>query len=250
MRFDLGGRVALITGAGRGIGLGVARALGEHGATVLVNDVDPDRAEQATAELDRAGVTAHATAFDVTAHDAAGEAIAAAVRAHGSVDVLVNNAGVPEGMAVGPFRDSEPEQWDPLLILNTRAVMSCCHHVLQTMRERGHGRIITVSSGAGTQGTALGVAAYGAGKGGAISFMRNLALEEASSGITANTIALGLMDNVAADEGMLASIARQVPVGRLGSSQDVGALCVYLASDEAAWMTGQTIGLNGGSGTT
>ncbi len=115
---------------------------------------------------------------------------------------------------------------------------------------RGHGRIVTISSGAGTAGVGLGVAAYGAGKGGAISFMRNLALEEASAGITVNTVALGLMDNVAADEGMLASIARSVPVRRLGTPADVGALCVYLASDEAAWMTGQTIELNGGSSTT
>lgn len=250
MRFDLGGRVALITGAGRGIGLGIARALGEHGVTVLVNDLDAVRAQHAATELADGGVSAHVLAFDVTDHDAASAAIAAAIDAHGPVDVLVNNAGVPEAMAVGPFRDSTPEQWDALLALNTRAVLSCCHHVLGAMRGRGHGRIITISSGAGTQGTALGVAAYGAGKGGAISFMRNLALEEARSGITANSIALGLMDNVATDAGMLASIARQVPVGRLGSPQDVGALCVYLASDEASWMTGQTICLNGGSGTT
>lgn len=249
MRYDLGGRVALVTGAGQGIGVGIARALGEQGATVLVNDLDPERASGTATELTRAGSAAHPVAFDVTDHDAAGAAISAAAGEHGPVDVLVNNAGVPAGMAIGPFRDSDPADWEPLLALNTRGVMTCCRHVLASMRELQHGRIITISSGAGTQGVALGVAAYGAGKGGAISFMRNLALEEARSGITANSIALGLMDNVALDEGFLAAAARSVPVGRLGSPDDVGALCVYLASDEASWITGQTIELNGGSST-
>jgi NAD(P)-dependent dehydrogenase (short-subunit alcohol dehydrogenase family) len=247
--FDLGGRVALVTGAGQGIGVGIARALADHGARVLVNDLDPARAEHASDGLRRAGATAHAVPFDVTDHDAAGAAIGEAAAQHGPIDVLVNNAGVPPGMAVGPFRDSDPADWEPLLSLNTRGVMTCCRHVLGPMRERGHGRIITISSGAGSQGVALGVAAYGAGKGGAISFMRNLALEEARSGITANSVALGLMDNVDLDGSMLTAIARTVPVGRLGSPDDVGALCVYLASDEAAWMTGQTLELNGGSAT-
>jgi NAD(P)-dependent dehydrogenase (short-subunit alcohol dehydrogenase family) len=249
MRFDLGGRVALVTGAGQGIGVGIARALADHGAAVVVNDLDPDRAEHAVAGLRRAGATARAVPFDVTDHDAAGAAISAAAAEHGPIDILVNNAGVPPGMAVGPFRDSDPAEWEPLLSLNTRGVMTCCRHVLGPMRERGHGRIITISSGAGSQGVALGVAAYGAGKGGAISFMRNLALEEARAGITANSVALGLMDNVDLDGSMLTAIARTLPVGRLGSPDDVGALCVYLASDEAAWMTGQTLELNGGSAT-
>ena len=108
--------------------------------------------------------------------------------------------------------------------------------------------MITISSGAGTSGVPIGVAAYGAGKGGGLGFMRNLALEVAQSGVTANSIALGLMNNVS--EEMLPILTKTIPVGRAGDPDEIGACCVYLASDEAGWMTGQTIQLNGGSVTT
>jgi NAD(P)-dependent dehydrogenase (short-subunit alcohol dehydrogenase family) len=127
--------------------------------------------------------------------------------------------------------------------------MNCVHTVVHGMCERGYGRIITISSGAGTVGISLGVSAYGAGKGGAISFMRHLAMEVAKDGVTANTVALGLIDNHA-DPSITAHLAKSVPVGQLGRPEDVAPLCVYLASKEAAWMTGQTLQLNGGNVTT
>jgi 3-oxoacyl-[acyl-carrier protein] reductase len=114
------------------------------------------------------------------------------------------------------------------------------------MCERGFGRVITISSGAGLVGIPIGVSLYGAGKGGAIAFMRHLAMELASKGITANTLALGLM-NHAGDEDTTRVLAQAIPVGRLGTPEDVGAAVAFLASDEASWLTGQTIGLNGGS---
>jgi NAD(P)-dependent dehydrogenase (short-subunit alcohol dehydrogenase family) len=120
--------------------------------------------------------------------------------------------------------------------------------VIGTMVERGWGRVITISSGAGTIGIPIGVSTYGAGKGGAIAFMRHLAVENARLGVTANTVALGLMQPGSEDS--TAALARQIPVGRTGRPDDVGPLCVYLASDEASWITGQTIELNGGSVTT
>ena len=236
--FDLSGKRALVTGGGQGVGEGIVRALAAHGATVAVNDLHADRAAAVADSV--AGAVA--APFDVTD----GEAVAAGAVAIGPIDILVNNAGVPEGMGVGPFADMDPEAWAKYVDLNLYGVLYCCHAVIGGMRERGWGRIVTISSGAGVTGINLGVSLYGAGKGGAIAFMRHLAVENARSGVTANTLALGLMDNKA-DREVTEHLARSVPVGRLGRPEDVGAAVVYLASDEASWMTAQTINLDGGA---
>jgi NAD(P)-dependent dehydrogenase (short-subunit alcohol dehydrogenase family) len=133
--------------------------------------------------------------------------------------------------------------------VNLYGVINCSRAVINGMCERGHGRIVTISSGAGTVGLNLGVSPYAAGKGGGLSFMRHLALETARYGITANTLAIGMIDNHA-DPSVTAHLAKQIPVGRLGRADDIAALCLYLASDEASWITGQTIEMNGGSVTT
>ncbi len=146
------------------------------------------------------------------------------------------------------FRETEPADWGPYIDINLYGVMNCCKAVIDGMCERRFGRVITISSGAGTAGVGIGVSAYGAGKGGGLAFMRSLALEVASDGVTANSLALGLMNNV--PEETVPGLAGSVPVGRLGSPDDIASCCVYLASDEASWMTGQTIQLNGGSVTT
>lgn len=236
--FDLGGRRALVTGAGQGVGEGIARALAEHGAVVAVNDLRPQRAEAVAASIGGAV----AAPFDVT--DA--EAVAAGVGAVGPIDILVNNAGVPVGMGVTPFAEMDPGEWARYVDLNLYGVLNCCHAVITGMRERGWGRIVTISSGAGVTGVNLGVSLYGAAKGGAIAFLRHLAVENARAGITANTIALGLIGSDQNRE-VTERLARSVPVGRLGTPADVGAAVVYVASEEAAWLTAQTINLDGGS---
>ena len=210
---------------------------------MLVNDVVPDRADEVAASL---GGDAKPVPFDVTDL----EAVAAAVDTAGPIDVLVNNAGNggTEAMLPGRFVDTVPDQWQGPLDVNLHGVLHCCHAVLPGMVDRGHGRIITISSAAGTHGVGLGFAPYSVGKGGSLSLMRSLALEHGRDGITANSVALGIMDSVRAETAK--ALAGTVPVGRLGSPDDVGPLCAYLASDEAAWITGQTIGLNGGSFTT
>ena len=236
--FDLSGKRALVTGGGQGVGEGIVAALAAHGATVAVNDLHADRA---TAVADSVP-GAVAAPFDVTD----GQAVAAARAGLGPIDLLVNNAGVPEGMGIGPFAEMDPADWAQYVDLNLYGVLHCCHAVIGGMRERGWGRIITISSGAGVSGINLGVSLYGAGKGGAIAFMRHLAVENARSGVTANCLALGLMDNKTNRE-VTEHLARSVPVGRLGQPADVGAAVVYLASEEASWMTAQTINLDGGS---
>lgn len=243
--FDLTGRTALVTGAGRGVGFGIAAALLERGAQVWVNDLVTERAEVAAAQL---GEGAHPVAFDVADEIAVDHAI----RAVGQVDILVNNAGIPPTMRAVQFREMNRHEWNAYIDVNLYGILNCVKATVDGMCERGWGRVITISSGAGTHGQNIGVALYAAGKGAGISFMRHLAMECARKGVTANTLALGMMErepSAQSDESstVTAGLTRAIPIGRLGRPEDVGYACVYLASDEASWITGQTIALNGGS---
>ncbi len=246
--FDLTGRVALVTGAGQGVGAGIARQLASQGAAVAVNDLHLDRSETTVAAITDAGGRASGIAFDVSDYESVVASVKTIEAQLGPIDVLVNNAGVPANMALVKFRETQPADWVPYIDVNLYGVLNCCKAVIEGMCERGFGRVITISSGAGTMGVAIGVSAYGAGKGGGLGFMRNLALEVARDGVTVNSLALGLMNNVPAEA--VPTIAPTVPVGRLGDPDEIGACCVYLASNEAGWMTGQTIQLNGVSVTT
>ncbi len=244
--FDLTGRVALVTGAGQSVGAGIARTLADRGAAVAVNDLVPERASDVADAITRAGGRAEAAAFDVTDPQAVERGMEKLVAALGPVDVLVNNAGVPAGMNLVKFREMPTEEWEKYVDLNLYGVLHCTRSVIDGMCERGFGRVVTISSGAGQTGIGIGVALYGAGKGAAISFMRHLAMEVSRNGVTANSLALGLMKNPQEDA-TVAALAASVPVGRLGTPEDVGAAVAFLASDEAGWITGQTIGVNGGS---
>jgi len=244
--FDLTGKVALVTGAGRGVGEGIAHALAEHGAHVAVNDIVGGRAQSVADAIVAVGGSASVAPFDVTDLGS----VQAAVSELGHVDILVNNAGTggAEPMTVEPFRAMDPRDWEGPIRVNLYGVLNCCKAVIDNMCAGGWGRIITISSGAGTAGVAIGVSPYSAGKGGGISFTRTLALEVARHGVTANTIAVGLMAQQ--DPAVTEALARAIPVGRTGEPRDIGAACVWLASDEAAWVTAQTIEVNGGSVTT
>lgn len=247
--FDLSGRTALVTGAGQGVGAGIARMLAACGAKVAVNDLRAVRAMETVQSIVAAGGRAQTAVFDVADYAAVRTNVERLEATFGAFDILVNNAGIPEGMGIKPFRETEPEAWRPYIDVNLYGVLNCCRAVINGMVERRFGRIVTISSGAGTVGLALGVSPYAAGKGGGIAFMRHLALENASTGVTANTVALGLINNQHSPQAT-AHLAKTIPVGRLGEPEDVGALCVYLASNEASWMTGQTLQINGGSVTT
>ncbi len=251
MELDLSGRRALVTGAGQGVGLAIAAALAASGATVLVNDLDADRADAAVEQLAVAGGDVSAAVFDVTDP----HAVDAAVARSGHVDVLVNNAG-NAGVAGfgerGPFSESDPADWEPFLRVNLYGPLHCCRAVLPRMVSVGWGRLITIVSDAGRHGDP-GNAAYSAAKAGAAGLTRALARENGRFGITANNISLGTMRTSAteplwSDPG--SDLARQVLRGyairRPGDPDEAGALVVFLASDHAAWITGQTLPLNGG----
>lgn len=246
--FDLTGRLALVTGAGQGIGAGIASHLAAQGARVLVNDLVGDRADATVAVIRAAGGNADPLPFDVTDR----EAVQAALALH-AVDIVVNNAGNAgaETMQPAPFREMPPERWAAPIDVNLHGVLHTTHAVLGGMCERRFGRLITIASGAGTVGLAIGVSTYGAAKAGAISFMRHMALENAALGVTANSLALGLMEmEEINDPALIEKLARTIPCQRLGTGDDIGPACVWLASDEAAWVTGQTIQVNGGGVTT
>src|SRR5262249_30811469 len=146
------------------------------------------------------------------------------------VDILVNNAGIPAAMRVAKFTDLPPEEWHHYVDLNLYGSLKCIHGVLPGMIERGWGRIVQISSGAGQAGSPMGISLYGASKSGIEGAIRHLAQELAPTGVTANAIALGLM-------GPGEHLARRVPVGRLGTPADAGAAVVYVSSPEAAWLT-------------
>ena len=248
--FDLTGKVALVTGAGQSIGVGIATTLAEAGAAVAVNDLVAERAEATAALIRQQGGTAFVAPFDVTDYDAVFAAVATIEAELGPVDVLVNNAGIAEGAGAKFFLDDEatPEYWEKWVDLNLYGVMYTCKAIVPGMVERGFGRVVTISSGAGTQGLAIGMSAYAAGKGGAIGFMRHLAMETAKSGVTANSLALGMMENNA-ERLPAETIPKLNPIGRLGTGRDVGTTVVWLAA-EGSWITGQTILVNGGSTST
>ena len=244
--FDLGGRVALVTGAGQGVGAGVAGSLAAQGATVAVNDLHADRAAATVDAVTAAGGTAVVAAFDVTDAAAVDEAIGALEADVGPVDILVNNAGIPAGMAMVRFAELDPDDWAQYVDLNLYGVLHCTRAVLDGMVDRGWGRIVVISSDAAQVGAQFGISLYGAAKSAALGWMRHLAQEAARSGVTVNALALGLMAG-ADGSAETDAVARTIPVGRLGEPADVGAAVVYLASEEASWTTGQTIGVNGGS---
>ncbi len=245
--FDLTGKLALVTGSGQGVGTGIARVLIEAGAHVLVNDLVPERAESA-AELLGPGATP--LPFNVADSDA----VDAAVASCGPIDILVNNAGIPPSMRAVKFRSLLRQDWGQYFDVNLYGVLNCVHATIDGMCDRNWGRVITISSGSGLHGQNIGVSLYAAGKGAGISFMRHLAIECARDGVTANTLALGLMVRPEVPGGedsrtVTAKLAGSIPVGRLGTGDDIGYACAYLASNEASWLTGQTISLNGGSTT-
>jgi len=240
-------RTALVTGAGQGMGLGVARRLAADGNAVFVNDVDPQKAEQAAAEIRSVGGEAHAAPFDVTDYAAVLAATQDLAARTGGIDILVNNAGNAGTQQTHQvaFKDMPPSEWSWYLDVNLYGVMHCTKAVLERMCERRWGRVITISSEAGRAGLDIGVSVYGVAKAGAAHLMRHVAREVGPDGVTANVVSLGLMDNVP-DE-FAAPILRTIPARRLGTPADVGAAVSYLASDEASWVTGQTLVVNGGS---
>jgi NAD(P)-dependent dehydrogenase (short-subunit alcohol dehydrogenase family) len=247
------GRVALVTGAGPNNGHAIVVALAEAGADVAISDLNPTHAERGANSVTAAGRRATAVPFDITDLEAVRAGVAQAERDLGPIDILVNNAGTIEprdgmsGGQMGPFVDSDPAIWHRWIDLNLYGSLHCVHAVLRGMVERGWGRVVQISSAAGARGTAGGTSTYGAGKAAIEGALRHIAIENATTGVTVNSIALGAIASPdAISSPSLDALRAAVPVGRTGRPDEVAGAVVWLASEVGGWVTAQTIHVNGG----
>ena len=240
--FDLTGRCALITGASGGIGAAITRALHGAGATVALSGTREAPLQELAAEL---GARAHVLPCDLSDGQAVEALPKRAAEAMGGLDILVNNAGITRDQIFMRMSDGD---WQSVLDVNLTAAMRLCRAVMRPMMKARHGRIVNISSIVGATGNA-GQANYAAAKAGLIGLTKSIAAEVASRGITANAVAPGFIATAMTDkltEDQKARINTQIPAGRMGTPEEIAAAVLYLASDEAAYVTGATLHVNGG----
>jgi 3-oxoacyl-[acyl-carrier protein] reductase len=241
---ELAGRIAIVTGASRGIGRAIALRLAAQGAHVVAA-ARGEHARPIADEIVAAGGAAEAVALDVTEAGAPEKLVAATMERRGRIDILVNNAGIARDQLMLRMKR---EDWDAVLATNLTAAFALTQAVLKPMiRQRG-GRIVCISSVVGQSGNA-GQANYAASKAGVIGFAKAVALEVASRGITVNVVAPGLIETDmtrAMTDGAREEWASRIPLRRLGTPDDVASAVCYLASDEASYITGQVLAVNGG----
>jgi 3-oxoacyl-[acyl-carrier protein] reductase len=241
---DLTGKVALVTGASRGIGAAIAKGLAAQGATVVAG-ARGENAKQNVAEIVAKGGKAEAATLDVTDPAAVDTVVKDALGRHARIDILVNNAGIARDQLMMRMKRDD---WDAVIATNLTAAYTCTQAVLRPMIKQRGGRIIVISSVVGQMGNA-GQVNYAASKAGLIGMAKALAREVASRGITVNVVAPGMIDTdmtKALTESASGNWALQIPLGRLGTPEDVAHTVCFLASDEAAYITGQVIAVNGG----
>lgn len=240
----LEGRKAMVTGGAQGIGAAIAERLAAEGANVVIGDLKVDGAGEVA---DRIGGSAGS--LDVTS----AEGVAEFVAEHGPFEILVNNAGTDE---FGFFTQTTPEQWGRVMAVNLGGVFACTHAVLPAMQEAGYGRIVSIASEAGRVGS-KGSAVYSAAKGAVISFMKVIARENARYAITANSIAPGPIETPLLmqatefgemGEKLIQTMRDSTQMKRLGTPEEVAAAAAFLASDDASFVTGETLGVSGGLG--
>lgn len=244
--FDLTGRVAVVTGSSRGIGRAIAQALAAQGASVVVNyAINEEAARQVVDAISAAGGTAMAVQADVSKAEQAAALMDAAIRAYGRLDILVNNAGITRDTLI--LRMSE-EDWDIVLNTNLKGAFHCMKAAIKPMMRQRYGRIISISSVSGIAGNA-GQANYAAAKAGLIGLSKSVARELASRNITVNVIAPGLISTdltASLPAELIAAGVQRTPLGRMGTPQEIAAAAVFLASEEAGFITGQVLVVDGG----
>lgn len=246
---ELNGKVAIVTGSGRGIGEGIALAFGREGANVIVMERNFENAQRVVKKIEAAGGRAMAFEADVTKKKTLDAMVAATVERFGAIDILVNNAGIESSPAL--TQDMTEEQWDKVLGVNLKGVFLCCQAVLPQMIKQNSGRIIQIASTAAIRMTFFGSIDYTASKHGVVGLSHHLAWEVADHHITVNTICPGgvltpLMEEGTTPEYRSMTAKRLIPLGRVCTPDEIGQAAVFFASDRAAMITGQVLAVDGG----
>ena len=246
---DLEGKVALVTGAGGGIGKGIVRALAEAGADVVLADLNKDAADRAAEGVSTGGAETLAVEADVTCPSSVADMVDAALSWGGQIDILVNNAGVE---IIRPIFEISESDWDATLDVNLKGAWLCCQAVAEAMVEAGTGgRLINIGSIL-AQTPARGEPHYAASKAGILMLTKSLALDLATHGITVNAVGPGVVKNGMSSRGCLSDpkmadeVAGKIPLGRVGRPGDVGDAAVFLASERASYITGVMLYVDGG----
>jgi 3-oxoacyl-[acyl-carrier protein] reductase len=239
-------RVAIVTGGGRGIGLGVAKALVQEGAHVAICDIGQDILESGLAEIQADGGEALALQMDVSSREQILHVVDSLIEKHGRIDILVNCAGINEILPISKITE---EQWDRMLAVNLKGVFLCCQAVMENMKARKSGSIVSMTSVAGKTGGVAAGAHYSVSKAGIICFTKSLARELGPFNVTVNAVSPGRIDTPmirqATDEEN-ENFIKGTPLGRLGTPEDVASAVVFLVSDEASFITGEILDVNGG----
>ena len=245
-------RSAIVTGGGRGIGRAISLALARQGCQVAVLDLLEDNAKSVQREIEALGNRALAIRVDLTQCDQVQSAVEKALAEFGAIDILVNNAGWDK---LEPFLNSEVKTWERVIDINFKAILFTCKAVLPQMVSRGSGKVINIGSDAGRVGS-TGEAVYAGAKGAVIAFSKSLAREMARHHITVNAICPGLTDTPLLAEvrtgewdragKVIDAVTRAIPLGRVGTPEDVAAAVAFLASPAADYITGQTLSVSGG----
>lgn len=249
--FSLGGRIALVTGAGRGIGYSIAHGFAQAGATVVINDVSPEAAEAACERLRAEGLKAEPQPFDVTDHLAGAAAIDAIVARHGKLDILMNNAGI---LIRKPVETHDIADWDRVIAINLTSLYALAREATRHMRRAGYGRIINTASLMGIS-SRPGVISYVAAKHGVVGITRALAAELGAYGITVNAIGPGYVETeinkaTLADGRFHKQVVDRTPLGRWASPDELAGPAVFLASAAAGFVSGHVLMVDGGMSAT
>jgi 3-oxoacyl-[acyl-carrier protein] reductase len=244
MKFE--GKVALVTGAARGIGEAIALTLAREGADVVVTDVDLEGAQRVAQEIEGMGRKAKAVQADVSQREAVQRLVSEAVSLFGKVDILVNNAGI---IRRGTFLEHDPQDWEKVLSVNLGGTFNCAKEVVPLMIKQGGGKIINISSVVGKMGDIASAPSYGTSKGAINTFTKSLARELAPYGINVNAVAPHAIETDMSrewSEEKRRQIVEAIPLKRLGKPEEVAEVVAFLASDGAGFITGQILDVNGG----